>query len=126
MEPLTMNTQTGLNSKDPSFSPDGSMILFSSQQAQANGVMDIWEMLTSGSPQTQLTHGAGDSASPQMSLDGNFIAFVSKWNIDGTPTASSNIWEMNSDGTSPRYLTNNTASGEDSFFESGSVWVQSR
>jgi hypothetical protein len=128
LEPLTLNTASLLNSRDPSFSPDGSMILFSSQQIPAGGtnrgVMDIWEMQVNGSPQIRLTNGNADSGTPQMSPDQTGVVFTSKMSIGVTPSASSNVWEMNADGSSERYLTGNTSQNQDSFFQSGSVWVQ--
>jgi Tol biopolymer transport system component len=69
---LTNNTLTDL---DPSFSPDGSMIVFSSQVV-GGGALQIVVMNANGTNQSQLT-SSGVNTSPAFSPDGTQITFNS-------------------------------------------------
>jgi hypothetical protein len=125
---LTANNTGVRDSRYPSFSPDGTEIVFSSLM-RISGVnsssYNIWKMDTAGTNQVALTRNTGagsDSIYPVFSPDNNKIAFTSLMNIGVTTPSSYNIWVMNSDGTSQNYLTANTNSGLDSLLGPGQVW----
>ena len=89
---------------DPSFSPDGSKILFDSDR---DGHKDIYVMDADGNNVTRLTNNPGYDYNifPAFSPDGTQIAFESV--RDGNPE----IYIMNADGTGQARLTNDP--GED-------------
>ena len=129
---LTTNTAANLNSKFPSFSADGSEIVFSSQMAvggTASSSYNIWTMTSSGASQTALTTNTAsglDSYEASFSPDDTHIAFFSHMQIGGNTPSSYNIWVMLSDGTSQSAITQNTNSGLDSYLVPGGrgAWYQ--
>jgi hypothetical protein len=76
----------------PSWSPDGSKIVFDSDRA--GGARDIYAMNADGSNVVRLTYGSG-GALPNWSPDGGRIAF----------TRDGNIFWMRADGSGLRQLT---------------------
>jgi Tol biopolymer transport system component len=124
----TNNTTTGLDSRYPRFSPDGTEIVFSSKM-NVNGTTtssyNIWKMSSTGTSQVALTTNttAGtDSIYPIYSPDNAKIAFTSKMNIGVSTANSYNIWVMNSNGTNQISLTSNTNAGLDSQMGPGRAW----
>jgi hypothetical protein len=79
-----------------SWSPDGSKIVFVSQQ---DGVSQIYVMNADGNNLTRLTHTSGDEMAPTWSPDGSKIAFVSR--RDG----SAQLYIMSADGANQHALT---------------------
>ena len=76
---------------EPSYSPDGSQIAFSSNRT---GTADIYIANVDGSSLRQLTHGAGASY-PAWSPDGQTIAYTA-----ASPTGPDRgIWTVRADGT---------------------------
>ncbi|MEA3230356.1 MAG: hypothetical protein U9Q05_01190, partial [Thermodesulfobacteriota bacterium] len=59
---------------DPSWSPDGKKIVFSSNRT---GNFDIWVLDLKADRLTQLTHHSGDDKSPVWSPNGKYIYFQS-------------------------------------------------
>ncbi len=90
---LTQNSGTEVN---PTWSPDGSKIVFASS---VNGVSDIWIINPDGTGLLQLTKQSLNNTQPAWSPDGSKIAFVS--NRGGT----NDIWIMNVDGSNVQRLT---------------------
>jgi Tol biopolymer transport system component len=126
---MTSNTSANFNSENPSFSPDGSEIVYASQVGVpgASSSYNIWKMKYDGSNQIYLTTNTAsglDSVAPSYSPDNLSIAFQSKMKIGGTTVNSNNIWMMNQDGTNQTPLTTNTNSGLDSLLGITNVWYQ--
>jgi len=88
----------------PSWSPDGSKIVFRSRR---DGNAEIYVMNADGSNRTRLTDNSVADFSPSWSPDGSQIAFTS--GRDG----NNEIYVMNADGSNPENITNNPA--EDSY-----------
>ena len=96
---LTDNTTTNDNS--PSWSGDGSEIVFSTNR---DGDFDIYTMASDGSAQTAFVSTAGDETSPSWSADGAGIAYVK----------GGEIYTRNSDGSGiETNITNNAATDQD-------------
>jgi TolB protein len=90
---------TGTSIKNfPAWSPDGTQILYSSNQ---DGDDEIFVMNADGSNPVQLTTNTALDRFPVWSPDGTQIAFASR--RDG----NWEIYVMNADGTNPVNLTNN-------------------
>jgi hypothetical protein len=116
---LTQNTITASDSKTPVWSPDGTMIYFSSKTSLAgtfNGTAalayNIWRMSSTGTSRVALTSdntATRDNLSPDVSSDGLTVIWHSK-NLSNATAACFNIMSANFDGTSKVALTaNNTA-----------------
>jgi dipeptidyl aminopeptidase/acylaminoacyl peptidase len=88
------------NDGAPSWSPDGSKIVFASYEG---GPMNIWTMNADGSHRVRLTNDAGGDTNPAWSPDGSKIAFAS--HRDG----NWEVYVMNADGSNQANITNNTA-----------------
>jgi serine/threonine protein kinase len=83
-------------SGDPSISPDGSEILFTSDEG---GEMNVWLTQIDGANRRQLTFGAQNDFSPSWSPDGTRIVFGREREGD------LQIWVMDRDGQNARQLT---------------------
>ena len=111
---LTISSLTQITSSDawdiePTWSPDGSKIAFSSNrsgnlstEASAKVDYDIWVMNSDGTGLSNLTNNPAYDGKPKWSPDGTKIAFVSdrSGNLD--------IWTMNADGSNLKQLTDLT------------------
>ncbi len=84
-----------------SYSPDGTMVVFTSDR---DGNNEIYIMNADGTGQTNLTNNPGIDNTPVFSPDGTRIAFWT--NRDG----NDEIYIMNVDGTGVTNLTNNAGS----------------
>ena len=96
---LVQLTNTGGNKFAPSFSPDGSKIVF--QAGDYGNSSEIYSMNTDGSNLTQLTSNNVYDGSPCFSPDGQKIVF-SAWDDQTYPE----IFTMNVDGTNRVQITN--------------------
>jgi Tol biopolymer transport system component len=98
---ITRNGKTITWSRYPSYSPDGSKIVYAST---ASGNSEIWVMNADGSNKTQLTFPASgfapDANAPSWSPDGSKIVFWS-----GQATEYGDVWVMKADGSERVQLT---------------------
>lgn len=85
----------------PSWSPDGSKIVYTSSKT---GNEEVWIMNADGSGKTQLTDlNASIAGRPRFSPSGDKIAFYSSYSKNGND--SLNIFIMNSNGTNVQKIT---------------------
>lgn len=123
---LTGNSIAGLDSlTEPVYSPDGTKVAFASKTAlsgsangTASGSYNIWIINATGFGITSLTTNTNaglDSVQPVWDPSGTVLYFASLADVtgvvNGTASASYNIWKVNSNGTGLTALTNNTAAG---------------
>jgi hypothetical protein len=99
------NNQAG--DRAPSFSPDGSKIVFESDR-DGNG--EIYLMNADGSFQTRLTNDASFDYEPAFSPDGGKIVFTSE------RSGNAEIYVMNSDGSGLLNLSNHPNGDSDPAF----------
>lgn len=78
----------------PSVAPDGMSVVYS---ANPTGVYEIYEVDLDGNTH-QVTHGLGTLTSPEISPNGDLIAFT----LGDGQTAS--LWVINRDGSDPKIL----------------------
>lgn len=86
--------------RDPAFSPDGSIIAFSSDE---QGDYDIYIFYVDGTYVSRLTRSSGDDRHPTWSPDGTQLAFASDRN------GNWDIFVINIDGTGEDPLTTDSA-----------------
>lgn len=91
----------------PSWSPDGSNILFSSTRERSTAGIDVWVMAADGSNQQRLTEADGQNGRAAWSHDGSRIAFTST-RSDGSGDVAE-IWIMNADGSNQQQITTDGA-----------------
>jgi Tol biopolymer transport system component len=96
------NTEEPVINFEPSFSPDGSKIVFM-RQGLSGGDRDIWVMDANGTGAVNLTNSPGvNETEPEFSSDGTKIVYVKPASTD---EFSNDIWVMNADGSSSKQLT---------------------
>src|SRR5919112_1705539 len=107
--------QTNLSNNDandfnPSWSPDGERIAFSSDRDE-NATHEIYVMnAEDGSEQTRLTDDDADDFNPSWSPDGERIAFISDRDSTEESDFNFNIYVMNADdGSEQTRLTDDDA-----------------
>jgi dipeptidyl aminopeptidase/acylaminoacyl peptidase len=94
LTPETMND--GVSIGDPSYSPDGRVILFTSDKS---GRQKIWTMSAEGGDHRLLIGDEGGEAAPVWSPDGRRIAFTR------TTAGQSDIWVVSADGSGLKRVT---------------------
>jgi sugar lactone lactonase YvrE len=105
---LTHNTAID---NSPTWSPDGTLILFTSNRA-GTGAQQLFTMRTDGSDQRKLTdHPVGfhNELRPAWSPDGSTIAFVADRD---PPIGNTEIYAVDANGTNVRRLTNEIGSDD--------------
>jgi Tol biopolymer transport system component len=94
----------------PTWSPDGTKIIFSSNQSDN---YEIWSMNADGTGRKQLSNRPGLDTLPACSPDGTKIAFVGEYK-EGVTEEEQNTYEilaMNSDGSGLTRLTKSSMAG---------------
>jgi Tol biopolymer transport system component len=94
--PIKLFAGDGSTEAHPSFSPDGTRIVFGSNRA---GTDDIWVINVDGSGLQRLTSGDLPSIEPSFSPDGRRIVFT------GLRAGNADIYVMDADGTHRERLT---------------------
>ncbi len=102
-------TNSDRSDEDPSWSPDGKRIAFTSGRNGIGGNRDIYVMDADGGNQRNLTKHPDADWHPVWSPDGKRIAFVSNRSRD----LNRDIYVMDADGSNPRNLTNHPNDDED-------------
>ena len=97
---------------NPSWSPDGSRIVFNFDTTEQTERTSIYTINSNGSNQVRLTDSNAREYAPCWSPDGSMIAFCRRLDFE-----REDIWIMNADGTGQVNLTNSPDSSE-----SGPSW----
>jgi len=97
---LTRLTDNPADDIEPSFSPDGTRLVFTSRR---DGNREIYAMNVDGSAQARLTHEPADDFHPNWSPDGTHISLTSQ--RDG----NREVYRMVADGSDPVRLTTHEA-----------------
>ena len=102
---LTQLTSGSVDNVYPSFSPDGTKIVFTSKRT---GTSQVYVMNADGSDQTQLTFDAQPKDQvPDWSPDGSKIAYLADTHgiADIVNPSWGDIWVMNADGSGQHPIT---------------------
>ncbi|MCI0433726.1 MAG: hypothetical protein L0271_08750 [Gemmatimonadetes bacterium] len=100
LRPLNQASAPAVREGSPSWSPDGSRIVFF---AERDGRGDLWVMDADGANASRLTRTRADEGYPMFSPDGHTIAF------DSDRDGGFDIWAMAADGSNSRRLTRHDA-----------------
>jgi len=101
---LTRLTFNAEEERAPSWSPDGSRIVYMCRIGGGAAVFEICDMKADGSDRRQLTNNTLLDATPSFSPDGQQILFH-RTVAPGT-SGGIQLWKMNADGTGQTQLTN--------------------
>src|SRR5262245_174995 len=112
---LTFNAE---EERAPSWSPDGTHIVFMCRIGGGASDFEICDMKADGSDRRQLTDNAVSDATPTFSPDGQQIVFQRQL------AGLTNLWLMNADGAGQAQLTNSP--GVNAFANWGQVRVHIR
>lgn len=100
--------------RQPTFSPDGQWILFSSNRS---GNLDLWKLSTSNGAIHRITEDPADDWDPAFMPDGRQIIWSS------SRSGHFEIWICSADGTGARQLTNDGFDAENPTATSDGQWV---
>jgi TolB protein len=103
---LTFGLSGDSGDAEPSWSPDGTRIAFTSRR---DGNFEVYVMNADGSGQTNITNNPANDSGPEWSPDGTRIAFSSR--RDGNRDGNYEVYVMDADGTDQTRVTT-TAGGE--------------
>jgi Tol biopolymer transport system component len=106
--PKQLTDNSGMNSQ-PTASPDGHYIVFSSNRADS-AAFNLWRMDIDGRNPVQITHGAGEGQ-PVCSPDGRWVVYSS-----GGPNTfpkDKTLWKTSIEGGEPVQLASRPSSGAD-------------
>ena len=102
-------TNTPRYDKDPSWSPDGKRIVFTSDREEPFGYSDIYVMDADGSDPQRLTENGNNDEDPSWSPDGKRIVFSTRrdGHFENKFEITYEIYVMDPDGANQQRLTNN-------------------
>jgi Tol biopolymer transport system component len=91
----------------PSFSPDGTKIVFDNDPTDTASLHGLFIANSDGSTVTGLTdpNAIGDASKPVFSPDGSKIAFVDRGYGSPDGNYGTNVWTINADGSDPTPIT---------------------
>ena len=120
-------TRNAADDFEPSLSPDGGKIAFTSQNVQTSnpeGDPEVYQMNVGGSEPQNLTNNTGDvnDFAPDYAPDGQKIAFTSRGAQTSNPEGDFEVYVMGADGSEPQNLTNTAGNLSDfasDFFPDG-------
>ena len=101
---LTRLTFNAEEERGPSWSPDGSRIVYMCRIGGGTAVFEICDMKADGSDRRQLTNNTVFDGTPTFSPDGQQILFA-RTVAPGTPGVQQ-LWLMDADGTGQAQMTN--------------------
>jgi TolB protein len=121
---LTDSSGNAIGGGSPSYSPDGTTIIFQANSNGTNGPQNIIAMNADGANQRQLTNltvAYQAAGAPRYSLDGRRIVFAVSIYNPNTYQSSNDIWIMNADGSGQTQLTHDGLSSGPAFTRSGKI-----
>jgi len=108
---LTLGNSTD---RQPTYSPDGAEIVFSSNRS---GNLEIWSISRKTGAERRLTDHPADDWDPAFSPDGKHLIWSSK------RTGNLEIWIANADGTAPRQVTHDGFAAENPTMTRDGRWI---
>jgi Tol biopolymer transport system component len=100
--------------RQPTFSPDGEWVLFSSNRS---GNLDLWKVSTTTAAVRRITEDAADDWDPAFTRDGKQILWSS------SRAGHFEVWTCAADGTAARQLTNDGFDAENPTATLDGEWV---
>jgi Tol biopolymer transport system component len=100
--------------RQPSYSPDGKRLLFSSNMG---GNLDLWDLSTETRGLRRITEDSAEDWDPSYSPDGKFILWSSNRN------GHFEIWIANADGSGARQVTQDGVDAENPCMTPDGKWI---
>ncbi len=107
-------TRGSSNDRQPSYSPDGEWIIFSSNRS---GNLDLWEVSTRTSVVRRLTEDAAEDWDPVFTADGGFVLWSSN------RTGHFEVWTAATDGGSARQVTHDGVDAQNPSPSPDGKWI---
>jgi Tol biopolymer transport system component len=107
-------TRGAASDRQPTFSPDGRRILFSSNRS---GNLDLWEVEVETGALTRITDHAAQDWDPAYTPDGNHIL----WSSDRSGVFE--IWHAAADGSGARQISNDGVDAENPTMSADGAWI---
>ena len=101
--------------RQPAYAPDGTRVIFASNRS---GNLDLWTLDLASGRMQQITDDAAQDWDPAWSPDGRQIL----WSSDRV-TGHMEIWIANSDGSSPRQVTQDGVDAENPTMGRDGEWI---
>lgn len=117
---LTFNDRV---EKNPSLSPDGQRVVYSSGSEFDTTTWELYILDLNTGTETRLTNNTVGDAHPDWSPDGTRIVFVSYQDTAGLPQNDADICLINADGGDFRRLTSGPALDDDPDWSPDGNWI---